>query len=82
VRFGSRPPARSEHLAWVLLWVGWRGAVSAGILTALLVVASYPPVTVWLPVWVVLTVAIPALDLRMEYPGWLAWLRGRPPKSD
>lgn len=82
MRIGNRPPVRPAHLAYALLWVGFRGLVVAAVLTAILAAVTRPPVTIWMPVWLVLTVAVALFELREELPDWWRWLRGRGPNSN
>jgi hypothetical protein len=68
----------------VLWWVALRALSSAGVLTALLVVAVHPATPVWIAAWVVLTLLLGAIDMRQSLPSWFAWFRGtpRPPRSN
>lgn len=72
--------ARPSHIAQVLGWVGYRGVVSASVLTALLVATTHPTAMIWVPVWVLLTALLAMLDMWQTLPSWFAWFRGRPPQ--
>jgi hypothetical protein len=82
VRIGNRPPVRPAQLAYTLFWVGFRGMLVAAVLTATLVAITRSPATIWVPVWLVLTVEVALFELRQELPGWWRWLRGRGPNLD
>ncbi|HEX4187225.1 MAG TPA: hypothetical protein VHY83_04935 [Solirubrobacteraceae bacterium] len=75
-----RPRQRPIFVAHVLGWVGFRALMSAGVLTALLVVAVHPAAPIWIGGWVLLTLLIGAIDMRQSFPRWFDWFRGRPPE--
>jgi hypothetical protein len=64
-------------LGWPLL----RGLRLSGLLTAIFVAAERPPAVLWVPLLLVLTVAVALIDLRSEQPKWYDWLRGRRSES-
>jgi hypothetical protein len=76
-----RRPAKLSQIAYVLGWIGYRGVISAAVLTALFVAAVRPPASIWVPTWAVLTLLLMMLDMRQTLPGWFAWFRGRPPQT-
>lgn len=73
-----RPRVPPSQVVYVIGWVGFRGLVSAGVFTALLVVALHPPTAIWIATWVLLSVLLATLDMRQMLPRWFAWFRGWP----
>ena len=76
----SRPPIGWLATIGVFAWYGFVAVVGAGIFTALLVAALRPPAAVWIPAWIVLALALGALNLHHDAPQWFAWVRGRDPR--
>lgn len=71
----TQPPKGTA--LYMLLWTTFRSAVSAGVVTALVVVAFRPPKDVWIATWVILVLLLVPLDMRQSAPGWFRWFRGR-----